>query len=198
MVSRIRRPLAIAIAVLALGSIAASAAVAAAPTRVIEEVHISSTFPAGTRCPFEVVRSVDGTLVTTTFTGSDGLTTETRSFRDGKIVYLNPANGRTLTAVLAGPVVTADNGDGTSTVRVGATTSATPRPGSASSSATRALRSSRSTTLRARSCRSTSSRATRTGRRSRPCAPVSCSRRHSIRTGSLGSGPAPVVAMGRA
>lgn len=118
MVSRFRRPVALAIAVLALGSTTASAVVAAAPTRVIEEVHISTTFPAGTRCPFEVERSVDGTLVTTTFTGADGLGKETRSFRDGKIVYLNPANGKTLTAVLAGPVVTSDNGDGTSTVRV--------------------------------------------------------------------------------
>ena len=118
MMFSLRRPVAIAIAVLALSSMAASAALAAAPTRVIEEVHISSAFPAGTRCPFEVVRTVDGTLVTTTFIGNDGLATETRSFKDGKIVYLNPANGKTLTAVLAGPVVTADNGDGTSTVRV--------------------------------------------------------------------------------
>ena len=116
--SRFRRSAAIVVAVIAVSSIAASAAVAASPERVVQEVHISTTFPAGTRCPFEVVRSVDGTLVTTTFIGSDGLNTTTDSFRDGKIAYLNPANGRTLTAVLAGPVVTVDNGDGTSTVRV--------------------------------------------------------------------------------
>ena len=40
----------------------------------------------------------------------------TNSFHNGKIGYLNPANGKTLQAVLAGPVVTIDNGDGTSTV----------------------------------------------------------------------------------
>jgi len=111
---------------LAIGSFAiftaltfgAPAVLAAAPTRTIEEVHISTTFPAGTRCPFEIVRTVDGTLVTTTFTDADGLTKTTFSYKDGKIDYLNPANGKTLQAVLAGPAVYIDNGDGTSTVRV--------------------------------------------------------------------------------
>ena len=116
---RVLRRLALGtIVIVALGTLAAATSFAAAPTRTEEPVHISTTFPAGTRCPFEVVRTVDGTLVTTTFTGHDGLTTEMRSFRDGKIVYRNPANGKTLTAVLAGPVVTQDNGDGTSTIRV--------------------------------------------------------------------------------
>jgi hypothetical protein len=106
------------IVVLALGSFAASTTLAAAPTRTEEEIHISTTFPAGTRCPFEVVRTVDGTLVTTTFTDADGLTTTTFSYKNGKIGYLNPANGKTLQAVLAGPAVYVDNGDGTTTVRV--------------------------------------------------------------------------------
>jgi len=103
---------------LAVGSFAVSAVLAASPTRTEEEIHISATFPAGTRCPFEVVRTVDGTLVTTTFTDTDGLTKTTFSYRNGKIGYLNPANGKTLQAVLAGPAVYIDNGDGTSTVRV--------------------------------------------------------------------------------
>ena len=103
---------------LVASAIAASVALAAGPTRVVEAVHISTTFPAGARCPFEVVRTVDGTLVTTTHTDTDGLSTEFRSFHNGKIGYLNPANGKTLTAVLAGPVVSSDNGDGTSTVRI--------------------------------------------------------------------------------
>ena len=95
-----------------------SAVAAASPERVVEEVHVSNTFAAGTRCPFEVIRSVDGTLVTTTFTDADGLTTTTLSWKNGKITYLNPANGKTLMTVLAGPAVIIDNGDGTSTVRV--------------------------------------------------------------------------------
>ena len=95
-----------------------SVTLAAAPTRTEEEVHISTTFAAGARCAFEVVRTIDGTLVTTTFTGSDGLTKTTFSYKDGKIGYLNPANGNTLQAVLAGPAIYVDNGDGTTTLRI--------------------------------------------------------------------------------
>lgn len=39
-------------------------------------------------------------------------------YQNGKIVYTNPANGKTLTAVLAGPAVYSDNGDGTTTLRI--------------------------------------------------------------------------------
>jgi hypothetical protein len=104
----------------AISAVAAgvSAAVAASPERVVEEIHVSTTFPGGTRCPFEVIRTVDGTLVTTTFTDADGLMTTTLSWKNGKITYLNPANGKTLMTVLAGPAIIIDNGDGTSTVRV--------------------------------------------------------------------------------
>ena len=103
---------------LLVATLSTTAALAAAPTRTVEEVHVSDAFPAGTRCPFEVVRTIDGTLVTTTFTNSDGLTTTTFSYKNGKIGYLNPANGKTLTAVLAGPAVYTDNGDGTTTLRI--------------------------------------------------------------------------------
>ena len=102
----------------ALAGISTGAVLAAPPTRTVEEVHISDTFPAGARCPFEVVRTIDGTLVTTTFTDADGLTRTASSYKNGKIRYLNPANGKTLTAVLAGPAVYTDNGDGTTTLRI--------------------------------------------------------------------------------
>ena len=115
--SRTHRLLAASLAAAFL-AIAVAGAIAAAPTRTVEEIHISTTFPAGTRCPFEVVRTVDGTLVTTTFTDAAGLTKTTFSYKNGKIGYLNPANGKTLQAVLAGPAVYIDNGDGTTTVRV--------------------------------------------------------------------------------
>jgi hypothetical protein len=112
-----RRLVSAAIA-LACVPLAAASVLGASPTRTVEPVHISTTFPAGTRCPFEVVRTVDGTLTTTTFTNADGLTTTTLRYSNGKIGYLNPANGKTLQAVLAGPAVLTDNGDGTTTVRV--------------------------------------------------------------------------------
>jgi hypothetical protein len=114
----VRRLVASVCGTILLGSMAGSAALAAAPVRVVEEVHISTTFPAGTRCPFEVVRTVDGTLVTTTFIDAGGLTTTMLVWENGKIEYLNPANGKTLATPLAGPAVIADNGDGTSNVFV--------------------------------------------------------------------------------
>ena len=114
----LRRVAARSLGIALAATLATSAVLAAAPERLVEVVQISTTFPAGTRCPFEVVRSLDGTLVTTTFTDAAGLTTMTLSWKDGKIAYLNPANGKTLTAVLAGPAVIQDNGNGTSTVRV--------------------------------------------------------------------------------
>ena len=103
---------------LAAGSLAASAVLGASPTRTVEEVHISTTFAAGERCPFEVIRTIDGALVTTTFTDAHGLTKTTFSYKNGKIGYLNPSNGKTLQAVLAGPAVYTDNGDGTTTLRI--------------------------------------------------------------------------------
>ena len=104
--------------VLVVAGLSGGAVLAAAPSRTVEAVHISDTFAAGARCPFEVVRTIDGTLVTTTFTDADGLTTTMFSYKNGKIGYLNPANGKTLTAVLAGPAVYADNGDGTTTLTI--------------------------------------------------------------------------------
>ena len=112
------RRTATALAAAAVIGLAVPAAFAAAPTRTEETVHISTTFAAGDRCPFEVVRTIDGTFVTTTFTDADGLTTTTFLYRNGKIGYLNPANGKTLQAVLAGPAVETVNGDGTTTLRI--------------------------------------------------------------------------------
>jgi hypothetical protein len=116
---RAHRRLALTSAVaIALASAVAPLTLAASPVRTSEPVWIEGTFPAGTRCPFEVSRTIEGTLITTVFTGPDGLTTTTFSYKNGKIVYTNPANGRTLMAVLAGPAVYTDNGDGTTTLRI--------------------------------------------------------------------------------
>ena len=117
--SRVLRRLASAsLTTVAVALVASSSAFAAAPTRTVEAIHISTTFAAGARCPFEVVRTIDGTIITTTFTDADGLTKTTVSYTDGKIGYLNPANGKTLMAVLAGPAIYQDNGDGTTTLRI--------------------------------------------------------------------------------
>ena len=114
----LRRLMAAGLSAMAVVLVSGSVALAAAPTRTVEEVHISTTFAAGARCPFEVVRTIDGTIITTTFTDAAGLTRTTVSYKDGKIGYLNPANGKTLMAVLAGPAVYQDNGDGTTTLRI--------------------------------------------------------------------------------
>ena len=116
--SRARRTLFSVAAATALAFAGSALVTAASPVRTEEPVHIAATFPAGTRCPFEVSRTIDGTLVTTTFTDADGLTKTTFLYKGGKIVYTNPANGRTLMAVLAGPAVFIDNGDGTTTLRI--------------------------------------------------------------------------------
>ena len=115
---RALRTLAIGLLVLGVSGLSAGVVLAAAPIRTVEEVHISNTFAAGARCPFEVVRTIDGTLVTTVFTDAKGQTTTTFSYKNGKIGYLNPANGKTLSAVLAGPAVYSDNGDGTTTLTI--------------------------------------------------------------------------------
>ena len=92
---RLARRLAFAaIVALACLPLAAASVLAGAPSRTSDEIHISTTFPAGTRCPFEVVRTIDGTLVTTVFTDADGLTKTTYSYKNGKIVYTNPPTGR--------------------------------------------------------------------------------------------------------
>jgi hypothetical protein len=115
---RARRIAVSAITALVLTAVAAVTALAGSPARTVEAVHIAGTFPAGTRCPFEVTRTIDGTLTTTVFTDANGLMTTSFRYSNGKIVYTNPANGATLTAVLAGPAVYIDNGDGTTTLRI--------------------------------------------------------------------------------
>src|SRR3954453_23751222 len=111
--TRLLRATVLTALVVALVAVAAVPVLAAAPTRTSEEVHILGDFPAGTRCPFEVIRTIDGTLVTTVYTDADGLTRTTLSYRNATIRYLNPANGKTMFSPLAGPETSIDNGDGT-------------------------------------------------------------------------------------
>jgi hypothetical protein len=101
-----------------IATLGATSALAAGPTRTVEPLDFTTEFPAGTRCAFDVSRTFSGTLATTTFTGADGLTTTTFLYRGGKIEYTNPANGKSVSTVLAGPAVYIDNGDGTTTLRI--------------------------------------------------------------------------------
>jgi hypothetical protein len=102
---------------------------AAAPT--IERIPIDDTrvFPAGTRCEFEVIGARTGTLTLKTFTDESGITRQTATWDGAKIVYTNPANGKSITTLLAGPAISVPNGDGTSTVTIPGNDQAAVAPG---------------------------------------------------------------------
>lgn len=98
-------------------SLLALAPVAAADKPVTTELELdrTGTVPAGPNaCPFPFTFHTVGTLRETVF--SDGRdVTHAVSF---KVTYTNPANGKQLTTVLAGPIVVEPNGDGTVTVTI--------------------------------------------------------------------------------
>ena len=102
---------------------------AAAPTRTIEEIHISTTFPAGTSMPLRGRPDRRRHAHHDDVHGCRRADQDDVQLQNGKIGYLNPANGKTLQAVLAGPAVYIDNGDGTSTVRVPGNDQRIPAPG---------------------------------------------------------------------
>ena len=118
MVSKLRRLATGVAGVAVVGSMAASTALAAAPTRVVAGDPHQHHVPGRDALP--VRGRPDGRR----HARHDDLHRSRRpdeatsSYKDGKIGYLNPANGKTLMAVLAGPAVEIDNGDGTTTLRV--------------------------------------------------------------------------------
>jgi hypothetical protein len=103
-----------------LASLGFAAPVAAAgPVITTIPVDDTAVFPAGTRCPFELHAARTGGLVIKQWFDADGnLLRETATWTDGKIVWTNPATGKTFTTLLAGPFIYEDNGDGTATVSV--------------------------------------------------------------------------------
>jgi len=93
----------------------APAAVADKPVTTLTNLDRTGTIPAGPNtCPFPFVFHTEGTLRETVF--SDGR--DVTHAVDFHVTYTNPANGKTLTTVLAGPIVVEPNGDGTVTVTV--------------------------------------------------------------------------------
>ena len=82
-------------------------------------VSDTAVFPAGTRCPFELHGARTGTLtIKQWFDGTGALVKETDTWNGAKIVWSNPATGKSFTVLLAGPFIYQDNGDGTATVKI--------------------------------------------------------------------------------
>ena len=125
------RALATAVA-LALGVSLAAAPLALAAEPTFERIVVDDTrvFPAGTRCEFEVDAARTGILTVKTWTDAAGhITRQTFTWNGAKIVYTNPANGKTVTTLLAGPAIVEPNGDGTDTVFVPGNDQAVVMPG---------------------------------------------------------------------
>src|SRR5215212_4801589 len=110
--------------------ILAPAALAAEPT--IERIPVDDTrvFPAGTRCAFEVDAHRSGVLTIKTWTDASGaITRQTFTWNGAKIEYTNPANGKSVTTLLAGPAIYEPLGDGTDLVFVPGNDQAVVMPG---------------------------------------------------------------------
>ena len=109
------RSLPAAIAAAAVAAVLAPAAVADQPVTTITHVDRTFTLPAGPNfCPFPFVVHSEGTFRETVFSNGGDVTHAV----DFHITYTNPANGKMLTTVLAGPFIVEPNGDGTVTVTI--------------------------------------------------------------------------------
>ena len=110
------KPFALVI-VIALGALAALAPSAAADQPVTTIMNFDRTFTVAAgpgTCPFPFTGHSEGTLRETVFSSGKDVTHAV----DFHITYSNPANGKTLTTVLAGPFIVEPNGDGTVTVTI--------------------------------------------------------------------------------
>jgi hypothetical protein len=112
-----RTRFALALAITLTSTLAALVPAAAAdqPVTTITRFDRTSTFPAGPNaCSFPFLIHTEGTLRETVFANGKDSTHAV----DFHITYTNPANGKSLTTVLAGPFVVEPNGDGTVTVTI--------------------------------------------------------------------------------
>jgi len=102
-------------AVVLLAAVMAPAALADKPTVTITTIDRTRTLAASPdTCRFPIVIHSTGTRRDTVY--SDGkLVTHLDDFH---LTYTNPATGKTVTSVLAGPEIVQPNGDGTVTVIV--------------------------------------------------------------------------------
>ena len=105
------------VAVIAVVALAVLAPTAAADQPVTTITNVDRTFalPAGPNfCPFPFLVHSEGTLRKTVYSNGKAATHAV----DFHITYTNPANGKTLTTVLAGPFIVEPNADGTVTVTI--------------------------------------------------------------------------------
>jgi hypothetical protein len=112
-----RSKLALALAVALTAALAALVPTAAAdqPVTTIQQIDHTFTLAAGPNtCPFPILGHSSGTSRETVFSNGKDVT----HLADFHITYTNPANGKTLTTVLAGPFVIEPNADGTVTVTI--------------------------------------------------------------------------------
>jgi hypothetical protein len=127
------RPRAVLGTVMAAGmmlALGAAPVAAAGPEIVRQPVDDPRFFPAGTRGAFDVQGARTGTLTTRTWTDESGaITRQTFTWSDGKIVYTNPANGKTVRTILAGPFIFEPLGDGTAIVTIPGNNQAVVAPG---------------------------------------------------------------------
>jgi hypothetical protein len=100
--------------VLAIATFAALAPTAAADQPTTTELIVNSTHTFTNFCPFPFVAHTEGTFRETVYSSGKDVTHAV----DVHITYTNPANGKTLTTVLAGPFIVEPNGDGTVTVTI--------------------------------------------------------------------------------
>jgi hypothetical protein len=94
-------------------AVLAPTAGAAAPVTTLTTFDRTRTIPVGL-CPFAFVVHSSGTFRETVFSNGKDVTHTV----DFHITYTNPANGKSVSTVLAGPYVVEPNGDGTVTVTI--------------------------------------------------------------------------------
>lgn len=102
------------VVVLAVAALAALAPTAAADQPARSELQIDRTTTFTNFCSFPFVAHSVGTFRETVYSNGKDVTHAV----DVHITYTNPANGKTLTTVLAGPFIVEPNGDGTVTVTI--------------------------------------------------------------------------------
>jgi hypothetical protein len=100
--------------VVIVGVMLALASTAAADQPVTTEQHFDRTRTATGFCPFPIVIHSEGTFRDTVYSSGKDVTHAVSVH----ITYTNPATGKSVSTVLAGPFIVVPNGDGTVTVTI--------------------------------------------------------------------------------